>query len=135
MDNVYDKLMNCYQCVKSKIDFVPDVAIVLGSGLGDYGNEIRVEAELPYGEIEGFPVSTVPGHAGKFIFGYVGDVKVVCMQGRVHYYEGYPVSDMVLLCQSILKSSFQFCYLCDIIYLLALKGIFIRVTYYSLILG
>ena len=55
-----------------------------------------MEAELPYGEIEGFPVSTVPGHAGKFIFGYVGDVKVVCMQGRVHYYEGYPVSDVVL---------------------------------------
>lgn len=96
MSQVYDKLVSCLNSIRSKIDFVPDVAIVLGSGLGDYGNEIRVEAELPYGEIEGFPVSTVPGHAGKFIFGYVGDVKVVCMQGRVHYYEGYPVSDVVL---------------------------------------
>ncbi len=96
MNQVYTKLVSCLDSIRSKVDFVPEVAIVLGSGLGDYGNEIRVEAELPYGEIEGFPVSTVPGHAGKFIFGYVGDTKVVCMQGRVHYYEGYPISDVVL---------------------------------------
>ena len=51
---------------------------------------------MPYHEIEGFPVSTVPGHKGQFIFGYVGDVPVVCMQGRVHFYEGYPISDVVL---------------------------------------
>lgn len=55
-----------------------------------------MEAELDYHDIEGFPVSTVPGHAGKFIFGYVGEVPVVCMKGRVHYYEGYPISDVVL---------------------------------------
>ena len=96
MNPVYEKLMNCYNSVKEKIDFVPDVAIVLGSGLGDYGKEIKVVQELPYEEIEGFPVSTVKGHAGKFIFGYVGDTKVVCMQGRVHYYEGYPITDVVL---------------------------------------
>jgi purine-nucleoside phosphorylase len=78
------------------VDFEPDVAIVLGSGLGDYGNEIQVEATLDYHDIDGFPVSTVVGHAGRFIFGYVGDTKVVCMQGRVHYYEGYPISDVVL---------------------------------------
>lgn len=96
MNPVYEKLVNCYNSVREKIDFVPDVAIVLGSGLGDYGKEIKVVSELPYEEIEGFPVSTVKGHAGKFIFGYVGDTKVVCMQGRVHYYEGYPISDVVL---------------------------------------
>ncbi len=96
MSQIYDKLMSCYDSIRSKINFVPQVAIVLGSGLGDYGKEIRVEAELAYQDIEGFPVSTVPGHAGKFIFGYVGDTKVVCMQGRVHYYEGYPISDVVL---------------------------------------
>lgn len=96
MNRIYDKLLNCYNSIRAGIDFEPDVAIVLGSGLGDYGNEIRVEAELSYTDIEGFPVSTVPGHAGKFIFGYVGDTKVVCMQGRVHYYEGYPISDVVL---------------------------------------
>ncbi len=75
---------------------MPKVALVLGSGLGDYAESIRVEAALDYHDIEGFPVSTVPGHAGKFIFGYVGDVPVVCMQGRVHYYEGYAMSDVVL---------------------------------------
>ena len=96
MNAVYEKLVNCYNSVREKIDFVPDVAIVLGSGLGDYGKEITVVAELDYHDIEGFPVSTVKGHHGKFIFGYVGDTKVVCMQGRVHYYEGYPVSDVVL---------------------------------------
>ena len=96
MNPVYEKLVNCYNSVREKIDFIPEVAIVLGSGLGDYGKEIKVVSELPYDEIEGFPVSTVKGHAGKFIFGYVGDTKVVCMQGRVHYYEGYPISDVVL---------------------------------------
>lgn len=93
---VYEKLMKCYESFREKIDFKPQIAIVLGSGLGDYADDIRVEAELDYSEIEGFPVSTVPGHAGKFIFGYVNGVPVVCMKGRVHYYEGYPISDVVL---------------------------------------
>jgi len=96
MNEVYEKLMNCYNSIVEKIDFKPEVAIVLGSGLGDYADDIKVEAELDYSQIQGFPVSTVPGHAGKFIFGYVGDVKVVCMKGRIHYYEGYPISDVVL---------------------------------------
>lgn len=96
MNPVYEKLMKCYECFQKKIDFKPGVALVLGSGLGDFAEGIRVEAELPYEEIEGFPVSTVPGHEGKYIFGYIGDVPMVCMKGRVHYYEGYPISDVVL---------------------------------------
>lgn len=96
MNEIYEKLKRCYESVRSKTDFVPKVALVLGSGLGDYANTIRVVCEISYEEIEDFPVSTVPGHAGKFIFGYVGEVPVVCMKGRVHYYEGYPVSDVVL---------------------------------------
>lgn len=96
MSTVYDKLLNCLACVRKKTDFVPRVAIVLGSGLGDYAENIRVECELPYGEIDGFPVSTVPGHAGRFIFGYIDEIPVVCMKGRVHFYEGYPISDVVL---------------------------------------
>ncbi|MCR4806725.1 MAG: purine-nucleoside phosphorylase [Lachnospiraceae bacterium] len=96
MGEIYDKLMRCYDSVKDRIDFKPEVAIVLGSGLGDYGNEIEVVSTLPYNEINGFPISTVPGHKGQFIFGYVDKVPVVCMQGRVHYYEGYPISDVVL---------------------------------------
>lgn len=96
MRDAYEKLTVCYESVRKRIDFRPSVALVLGSGLGDYADSIRVEAELSYGEIEGFPVSTVPGHDGRFIFGYVGEVPVVCMKGRVHYYEGYPISDVVL---------------------------------------
>lgn len=96
MNEVYDKLMNCYKSVREKTNFVPEAALVLGSGLGDYADHIQVVTEINYSDIEGFPVSTVVGHAGKFIFGYVGKVPVVCMKGRVHYYEGYPVSDVVL---------------------------------------
>lgn len=93
---VYEKLKKCESCIRQITDFTPKVAIVLGSGLGDYADTIRVTAQVSYGEIEGFPVSTVPGHDGRFIFGYVGDVPVVCMKGRVHYYEGYSISDVVL---------------------------------------
>lgn len=96
MSEVYEKLMRCFESVRKQIDFVPETALVLGSGLGDYAGTMKVEATLDYHVIEGFPVSTVPGHAGRFIFGYVGNVKVVCMQGRVHYYEGYPMTDVVL---------------------------------------
>lgn len=96
MNAVYDKLTRCVESVRKRTDFVPKVAIVLGSGLGDYANDIKVECEIDYHDIEGFPVSTVPGHAGKFIFGYVDSVPVVCMKGRVHYYEGYPISDVVM---------------------------------------
>ena len=84
----YEKLIKCYECVKSKIDFEPKVALVLGSGLGDYANSIDVKYTLSYNDIEGFPTSTVEGHKGQFVFGYVGEVPVVIMQGRVHYYEG-----------------------------------------------
>lgn len=96
MNPVYEKLLKCYESFRQKINFTPRVALVLGSGLGGYGDEIRVEAVLDYHDIEGFPVSTVQGHKGRFIFGYVGEVPVVAMQGRVHYYEGYPMTDVVL---------------------------------------
>ncbi len=95
-NKLYDKLVACKKAVREKTNFEPDVALVLGSGLGNYAENIKVEAEIEYKDIPGFPVSTVPGHAGKFIFGYVGDVKVVCMKGRVHFYEGYDISDVVL---------------------------------------
>lgn len=96
MSKIYERLEKCYECFKSKINFEPDVALVLGSGLGDFADGIKTEAVLDYHDIEGFPVSTVQGHKGRFVFGYVGDVKVVIMQGRVHYYEGYKMEDVVL---------------------------------------
>jgi len=96
MSNVYEKLLKCYESFRERIHFKPEIALVLGSGLGDYTKQIKVAAELNYHDIEGFPVSTVPGHEGKFVFGYIEDVPAVIMQGRVHYYEGYPISDVVL---------------------------------------
>ena len=92
----YERLQKCYEVFKEKINFTPQVALSLVSGLGDYAEQIRQVAVLEYDDIPGFPVSTVPGHKGRFVFGYVGNVPVVIMQGRVHYYEGYDMEDVVL---------------------------------------
>lgn len=96
MNPVYEKLMTCVESVKAKVDFCPEVALILGSGLGDYADEIEIVQTVDYTDIEGFPTSTVAGHKGRFIFGYVNKTPVVIMQGRVHFYEGYPMSDVVL---------------------------------------
>lgn len=96
MNPVYEKLLKCYESMKEEIPFRPKIALILGSGLGDYGEEICIEKTISYHDIEGFPVSTVPGHKGRFLFGYVENVPVVIMQGRVHYYEGYSMTDVVL---------------------------------------
>ena len=96
MNPVYEKLLKCYESMKEEIPFRPKIALILGSGLRDYGEEIRIEKTISYHDIEGFPVSTVPGHKGRFLFGYVENVPVVIMQGRVHYYEGYSMTDVVL---------------------------------------
>ena len=97
MNVVYDKLQSCYESIKERIPLKPKVALVLGSGLGDFADtSMKIVGKIPYREINGFPISTVPGHKGQFVFGYVVDVPVVCMQGRVHYYEGYPITDVVL---------------------------------------
>ncbi|HIQ75252.1 MAG TPA: purine-nucleoside phosphorylase [Candidatus Cottocaccamicrobium excrementipullorum] len=93
---VYEKLMGCYDSIKEKIPFTPKVALILGSGLGDYADGYSAEGMIDYHEIQGFPVSTVPGHKGRFIFTHIEGTPVVMMQGRVHYYEGYSISDVVL---------------------------------------
>ena len=93
---MYKKLVTCLESVRKKIDFKPEVALILGSGLGDFADGIKIEQTIDYTEIEGFPVSTVKGHKGRFVFGYVEETPVVIMQGRVHYYEGYDMTDVVL---------------------------------------
>lgn len=93
---MYNKLMTCLNSLKEKIDFKPEVALILGSGLGNYADEIKIIQTIDYTEIKGFPISTVKGHKGRFVFGYIEETPVVIMQGRVHYYEGYPMSDVVL---------------------------------------
>lgn len=96
MNEVYDKLMNCFKSVQDMVDFTPEVALVLGSGLGNYADKIDIKKTIDYKDIQDFPVSTAPGHKGRFVFGYVGKVPVVIMQGRFHYYEGYDMTDVVL---------------------------------------
>lgn len=93
---MYSKLLNCLEQVRKVTDFVPKVALVLGSGLGALASEIQSVATIDYKDISGFPQSTVEGHSGKFVFGYIANVPVVIMQGRVHYYEGYKIDDVVL---------------------------------------
>ena len=85
MNQVYEKVVKCYNSIKDRIPFQPKVALVLGSGLGNYADTMDVKGEISYSEIEDFPVSTVPGHEGKFIFGYVEKTPVVCGKGRVHF--------------------------------------------------
>lgn len=95
-NDYYARLERCVQQIREKTDFVPDVALVLGSGLGDYADSVKIVAEIPYSDIQGFPVSTVAGHDGTLIFCEIEGKKVVVMNGRVHYYEGYDIHDVVL---------------------------------------
>ena len=96
MKDEYKRIMACLECIQKKVNFRPKVALVLGSGLGDYGDNIDIRYRVDYAEIDNFPISTVEGHQGRFLFGYIKDVPVVVMQGRIHYYEGYSMSDVVL---------------------------------------
>ena len=75
--------------VKSKIDWQPEIGIILGTGLGGMVNEIDIDTVLDYEDIPNFPVSTVESHHGKMIFGILNGKKILAMQGRFHYYEGY----------------------------------------------
>lgn len=81
--------------LKKQYKDIPTVGIVLGSGLGNFINEIAIEKEVPYGDIPNFPVSTVEGHKGKLIFGKLSGKTVVAMAGRFHFYEGYSAQDVV----------------------------------------
>ncbi len=80
--------------IKNKTNFTPEYGVILGSGLGSFTDDIEVEFTLPYHEIPNFPISTVEGHKGALVFGTIGDKKVVAMQGRFHYYEGYSMQEV-----------------------------------------
>ena len=75
-------------------DFNPEVGIILGTGLGDFADNIEVKYSLEYKDIPGFPISTVEGHKGRLIFGHIEGRRVVAMQGRFHYYEGYTMQQV-----------------------------------------
>ena len=92
----YERLEQYALKISTRIGFQPKVGLVLGTGLGELAEKITVVYEVPFTSLSGFPVSTVEGHIGHFLFGYLEDVPIVCMQGRVHYYEGYSMEDVVL---------------------------------------
>lgn len=93
---LYDKAENISEYIKSITKNIPKTAIVLGSGLGQFANEIEKETVIDYKDIPDFPVSTVPGHEGKLIFGKICDKPIIAMQGRFHLYEGYSVEEVTL---------------------------------------
>lgn len=80
--------------IKNKTNFTPEYGVILGSGLGSFTDDITIEFTLPYTEIPNFPMSTVQGHKGALVFGTIGTKKVVAMQGRFHFYEGYDMKQV-----------------------------------------
>ncbi len=88
------KINETVDFIKKKVSFEPEIGVVLGTGLGFIGGEIEDAISLAYEDIPNFPVSTVEGHQGKLIFGNYGGKKVVAMQGRFHYYEGYSMKEL-----------------------------------------
>jgi purine-nucleoside phosphorylase len=93
-ENLFEKSLETAKYLQSKVNYTPEYAIVLGSGLGSLVEDIQVELEIPYSEIPNFPVSTVKGHKGSLIFGELNGKKVLAMNGRFHYYEGYNMKEV-----------------------------------------
>jgi purine-nucleoside phosphorylase len=89
-----DRVLGAADAVRARTKLRPEVAIVLGTGLGGLAREIAVEAEIPYGDIPGFPLSTVEAHAGKLLAGRLAGRPVMAMQGRFHRYEGYDLQQV-----------------------------------------
>lgn len=89
------EIQQAARLVSDNTGFEPEIALVLGSGLGSFAEEIPDPVIIPTGEIPGYPASTVPGHAGRLVSGRLDGVNVLIVQGRIHYYEGYPISSVV----------------------------------------
>ena len=94
--NYRNRIENASEYIKSKIDYVPEIGIILGTGLGSLADQIENTTIIEYKDIPDFPVSTVFGHAGRLIAGTLEGKKVIAMQGRFHYYEGYTMQEVTL---------------------------------------
>ena len=91
---MWEKVQETVSYIKSQTQFSPEYGVILGSGLGGFTDDIEIEYTLPYSDIPNFPVSTVQGHKGALVFGTIGDKKVMAMQGRFHFYEGYDMKEV-----------------------------------------
>ena len=94
MESEYTAIQICCDYILNKCGERPELAVVLGSGLGGLADRMD-GVQIAYQNIPGMPVSTVSGHAGRFVFGTLGGKKTVAMQGRVHFYEGYSMAEVV----------------------------------------
>ncbi len=104
MENMINKSL---QYIDSLMDFSPDVGIILGSGLGDYVDSINKILEIPYKDIPGLPVSTVPGHRGSFVLSSTANKNLMVMQGRIHLYEGYTMENITLPVRVMIKKGIK----------------------------
>ena len=91
---MWEQVQETVSFIKEKTNFTPEYGVILGSGLGSFTDDIQIEFTLPYTEIPNFPISTVQGHKGALVFGTIGNKKVVAMQGRFHFYEGYSMKEV-----------------------------------------
>lgn len=91
---MWEQVQETVNYIKAKTGFEPEYGVILGSGLGSFTDDIQIEFTLPYTEIPNFPVSTVQGHKGALVFGTIGTKKVMAMQGRFHFYEGYDMKQV-----------------------------------------
>lgn len=91
----YENALECVRLIQSKTAFRPRIAIVLGSGLGDLADQLEDACSIPYQELPHFAVSTAPGHKGRLVLGRLCGREALCMQGRLHLYEGYPIQQVV----------------------------------------
>lgn len=91
---MWEKVQETVNYIKSQTNFTPEYGVILGSGLGGFTKDIQIQYTLPYIDIPNFPVSTVQGHKGALVFGTIGTKKVVAMQGRFHFYEGYDMKEV-----------------------------------------
>jgi purine-nucleoside phosphorylase len=102
-DMTVERIYSAYNSLKQRTSNTPEVCVVLGSGLGGYADTVTSAQIIPYKDIPGFPVSTVPGHAGQLVFGQKYGVNIVCMQGRFHCYEGYTPEETVIPLRALIK--------------------------------
>jgi purine-nucleoside phosphorylase len=91
-----EDIKNNAEIIANELDYRPEIGLILGSGLGVMAEEIENPVYIDYGELNNFPISTVEGHAGRFVIGELEGKKVIAMQGRTHYYEGYSMQELVM---------------------------------------
>ena len=96
MSEIYERCLQSAQYIESLFDATDAIGIILGSGLGELADEIADPVVIDYANIPNFPKTTVPGHAGQLIGGYLNGVKVLCMKGRFHFYEGHDMKTVAM---------------------------------------